>query len=129
MYFDISKFKKYGALSRLEKRSLKAGTCIDTDEYAKDSAQDFVLWKAKKDGEPSWPSPWGDGRPGWHIECSAMSTDLLGQPFDIHAGGIDLLFPHHENEIAQSMAADPEHRPTFRFFVEGEPLMVRGAKM
>ncbi|MBI2039147.1 MAG: cysteine--tRNA ligase [Candidatus Niyogibacteria bacterium] len=129
VYFDISKFSDYGALSRLDKQQLKAGARIDIDEYAKDAAQDFVLWKAKKDDEPFWDSPWGDGRPGWHIECSAMSTKELDQPFDIHAGGIDLLFPHHENEIAQSVAADPEGHPLARFFVEGELLTVDGKKM
>lgn len=135
VYFDISKFKNYGRLSRIEKRQLKAGASasarrdgrVDVDEYAKDAAEDFALWKAKKGGEPSWPSPWGEGRPGWHIECSAMSKKYLGQPFDIHTGGTDHLFPHHENEIAQSEGAYA--KPLARFFVEGEHMLIEGKKM
>jgi cysteinyl-tRNA synthetase len=127
VYFDISKFPAYGALSRLGKRSLTASARIDADEYQKDSAQDFVLWKAAKEGEPSWPAPFGPGRPGWHIECSVMAMKKLGTTIDIHAGGTDLLFPHHENEIAQSVAATG--KPFVRYIVEGEHLLVDGQKM
>ncbi len=135
IYFDISKFKKYGRLSRLKKREIKVGARIAADEYEKSSAQDFVLWKAEKPGEPSWPAKFGAGRsafllagrPGWHIECSAMSVKYLGQPFDIHAGGIDLLFPHHENEVAQSEAATG--KKFVKYFLEGEHLLVDGKKM
>jgi cysteinyl-tRNA synthetase len=104
VYFSIAKFKDYGKLSGLDKRELKSGTRMLSDEYEKDNAQDFALWKAAKTGEPSWEAPFGRGRPGWHIECTAMSIKYLGETIDIHAGGIDLLFPHHENEIAQSEA-------------------------
>ena len=131
VYFDVSKFKKYGKLSRLRKLDLAKGGSgfhrTDADEYEKGSAEDFVLWKAKKKGEPSWPSPLGEGRPGWHIECSAMSMKYLGEGFDIHAGGIDLLFPHHENEIAQSEGATKKR--FVKYFVEGEHLLVDGKKM
>jgi len=127
VYFDISKFKDYGKLSRVKERSLKAGTRIAADEYAKHEAQDFALWKFKKDGEPSWPAPFGAGRPGWHIECSAMSMKYLGASFDIHAGGVDLIFPHHENEIAQSEGAT--RKQFVRSFIEGEHLLVDGKKM
>lgn len=127
IYFSISKFSKYGRLSRLNKRKLKTGARVSSDEYEKNNAQDFALWKFKKTGEPSWSSPFGEGRPGWHIECSAMATKYLGLPIDIHSGGVDLIFPHHENEIAQSEAAFGK---TFvRFFLEGEHLMVEGKKM
>ncbi|HEB99808.1 MAG TPA: cysteine--tRNA ligase [Thiotrichales bacterium] len=104
VYYDVSRFPHYGQLSGEKPEDLRAGARIEVDE-AKDDPLDFVLWKAAKPGEPSWPSPWGDGRPGWHIECSAMSTRCLGCHFDIHGGGMDLKFPHHENEIAQSEAA------------------------
>lgn len=127
VYFDVSKFKKYGKLSQLKKQQLKAGARIDSDEYEKGSAEDFVLWKAVKPGEPSWSSPYGKGRPGWHLECSAMSMKYLGKSFDIHAGGIDLLFPHHENEIAQSEGAT--NKRFVKHFVEGEHLLVDGKKM
>ncbi|TRZ64022.1 MAG: cysteine--tRNA ligase, partial [Spirochaetia bacterium] len=100
---------------------------IDSDEYKKDNAQDFVLWKSAKSNEPSWSSPWGAGRPGWHIECSAMSMKYLGKTFDIHAGGVDLIFPHHENEIAQSEAATG--KKFSRFWIHGEHLLVDGEKM
>ena len=127
VYFDISKFKQYGKLSRVKKRELKAGARVDSDEYAKGEAEDFVLWKGKKDGEPSWDTPFGQGRPGWHIECSAMSMKYLGPTFDIHGGGVDLIFPHHENEIGQSEAATG--KPFVRIFAEGEHLLVDGQKM
>lgn len=127
IYFSISKFKNYGKLSRVKKRELKTGTRILKDEYEKDGVQDFALWKFKKEGEPSWPAFFGEGRPGWHIECSAMSVKYLGMPIDIHSGGVDLIFPHHENEIAQSEAAFG--KKFARFFVEGEHLMVDRKKM
>jgi cysteinyl-tRNA synthetase len=104
VYYDVSKFEGYGKLSGKKLEDLRAGERVAIDEV-KDDPMDFVLWKAAKPGEPSWESPWGNGRPGWHIECSAMSTDCLGHHFDIHGGGLDLQFPHHENEIAQSEAA------------------------
>ena len=102
--FDVRRFSAYGQLSKRDVEKLVAGARIDVDDGKRDPL-DFVLWKQAKPGEPTWASPWGDGRPGWHIECSAMSSKLLGQPFDIHCGGMDLKFPHHENEIAQSEAA------------------------
>ena len=127
VYFRINKFKNYGRLSEIKKRELIAGARVSSDEYEKEEAQDFVLWKAKKPKEPSWESPYGEGRPGWHIECSAMSMKYLGEHFDIHAGAVDLLFPHHENEIAQSEAATG--RKFVNFFLEGEHLLVDGQKM
>ncbi|MDH5546965.1 MAG: cysteine--tRNA ligase [Gammaproteobacteria bacterium] len=108
VYYDVSKFENYGKLSGRNLEEDRAGARVEVDE-AKDDAMDFVLWKAAKPGEPNWESPWGQGRPGWHIECSAMSTHCLGNNFDIHGGGMDLKFPHHENEIAQSEAATGEH--------------------
>ena len=107
VYYDVSKFATYGQLSGKKLEDLRAGERVAVDEY-KDDPLDFVLWKAAKPEEPSWASPWGDGRPGWHIECSAMSTCCLGNHFDIHGGGQDLQFPHHENEIAQSEATTGE---------------------
>lgn len=104
VYYDVSRFDRYGQLANKKLDDLQAGARIEI-EAAKDDPLDFVLWKAARPGEPSWPSPWGAGRPGWHIECSAMSTRCLGEHFDIHGGGMDLKFPHHENEIAQSEAA------------------------
>lgn len=104
VYYDVSRFENYGRLSGRNLQDLQAGARIEVDE-AKNDPLDFVLWKKAKAGEPSWDSPWGIGRPGWHIECSAMSTRHLGEHFDIHGGGMDLKFPHHENEIAQSEAA------------------------
>ena len=104
VYYDVSAFPGYGALSDRRLEDLRSGARVEVDE-AKDDPLDFVLWKASKPGEPSWESPWGPGRPGWHIECSAMSMSCLGDHFDIHGGGMDLQFPHHENEIAQSEAA------------------------
>lgn len=104
VYFSIDKFTTYGKLSGLENREVKAAARVAQDEYEKENAQDFALWKAEKPGEPSWEAPFGKGRPGWHIECTAMSTMTLGDTIDIHGGGIDLVFPHHENEIAQSEA-------------------------
>lgn len=104
VYYRVGKFKDYGKLSRRKLEDLKSGARVEVDE-AKQDPLDFVLWKNAKAGEPSWTSPWGEGRPGWHIECSVMSTCCLGETFDIHGGGPDLVFPHHENEIAQSEAA------------------------
>ncbi len=105
VYYEVGKFEPYGKLSGRKPDELKAGARIEVDERKRDPL-DFALWKRSKPGEPMWESPWGDGRPGWHIECSAMSMALLGQSFDIHGGGKDLIFPHHENEIAQSEAAN-----------------------
>ncbi len=127
IYFSIKAFKRYGKLSRLNQRMVKAGARGDSDEYQKQDAQDFVLWKGKKGNEPSWPAPFGEGRPGWHIECSAMSMKYLSSTFDIHGGGGDLIFPHHENEIAQSEGATGH--PFAKFFMEGEHLLVNGEKM
>ena len=127
VYFNISKFKNYGELSQLEKRKIKIGARIAADEYNKEEAQDFVLWKTAKAGEPSWPSPWGNGRPGWHIECSAMSMKYLGETLDIHAGAVDLIFPHHENEIAQSEAATG--KKFVRYWLHSEHLSVDNQKM
>jgi cysteinyl-tRNA synthetase len=104
-YFRISSFPRYGALAHLDVSGLKSGARVDVDEYGKDDPRDFALWKARKAGEQSWETPLGPGRPGWHIECSAMSMKYLGETFDIHAGGVDLIFPHHEDEIAQSEGA------------------------
>ncbi len=104
VYYAVSRFKGYGRLSGKRLKDLRAGERVEVDK-AKLDPLDFVLWKAAKPGEPNWPSPWGAGRPGWHIECSAMSTAALGNHLDIHGGGMDLQFPHHENEIAQSEAA------------------------
>jgi cysteinyl-tRNA synthetase len=107
VYFAIEKFPSYGALSRLDKSGLRPGARVAQDEYEKENVGDFALWKAwdEKDGEVAWDSPWGRGRPGWHIECSAMSMKYLGESFDIHTGGIDNMFPHHDDEIAQSEGA------------------------
>src|SRR3984957_11495892 len=101
-YFRIAKFPKYGKLSKKDFSNMLDGARVDVDEYDKDSARDFALWKAPKPGEASWETPIGPGRPGWHLECSVMSMEELGESFDLHAGGEDLIFPHHENEIAQS---------------------------
>ncbi len=104
VYFDVSEWKTYGALSKIPVDDLSSRARVDTDDKKQDP-RDFILWKAEKPGEPSWESPWGKGRPGWHAECSVMGKHYLGLPFDIHGGGQDLVFPHHENEIAQSSAA------------------------
>ncbi len=127
VYFAIEKFPGYGKLSKIDFSGIRAGARVDTDKYDKENARDFVLWKAAKEGEPSWDTPIGRGRPGWHIECSVMSMKYLGVPFDIHSGGADLIFPHHENEIAQSEAATG--KPFVRFWVHGEHLVVNGEKM
>lgn len=129
VYFNIQKFKNYGRLSGLNLKNLKAGARVEVDNYDKENPADFVLWKkwTKKDGEVFWPSPWGKGRPGWHLECSAISSKELGQPFDIHAGAVDLIFPHHENEIAQSEAA--YGKKLANYWLHGEHLLVEGQKM
>jgi cysteinyl-tRNA synthetase len=128
LYYSISSFPGYGKLSGLKLEGNIAGARVDVDEYEKADARDFVLWKAaKEEGEPRWPSPFGEGRPGWHLECSAMSMKYLGESFDIHCGGVDLIFPHHENEIAQSEGATG--KPFVRYWVHTEFLLVEGEKM
>ncbi len=128
IYFRIAKFDAYGRLARLDKRKLRPGATVDVDEYDKEAPQDFVLWKApKEDNEPRWETEIGTGRPGWHLECSAMAMKCLGENIDLHCGGVDLVFPHHENEIAQSEAATGT--PFVRFWVHGEHLRVEGQKM
>ena len=128
IYFRIASFPAYGALARLDQEGIKPGARVDSDNYAKDDARDFVLWKATKPGEPTWDYGLGPGRPGWHLECSAMALRLLGQPpIDLHAGGIDLIFPHHENEIAQSEGATCT--PFSRFWVHVEHLIIDNEKM
>ena len=131
VYFAIGRFPQYGRLSRLDTRELKAGARVAQDDYTKEHAQDFALWKAAKPEDESagaaWDSPWGRGRPGWHLECSAMAMELLGETLDIHTGGIDLIFPHHEDEIAQSEAATG--KPFARRWCHGAFLQTEGAKM
>ncbi len=127
IYFAVDKFGNYGKLSGLEKRKLKKGARINDDLYDKENWSDFALWKFQKSGEPSWDAPFGKGRPGWHIECSAMSMSELGETIDIHTGGVDLLFPHHENEIAQSEAVTS--KKFVNVWMEGEHLLVEGEKM
>ncbi|EPG67028.1 cysteine--tRNA ligase [Leptospira wolffii] len=129
LYYSIAKFKDYGRLSKIDVSGMKTGTRYDTDEYDKDDVRDFVLWKfPKQEGEPSWDTEIGSGRPGWHLECSAMIRDVYHSGVDIHTGGVDLTFPHHENEIAQSEGAYPEE--TFvRYWLHSEHLLVNGEKM
>ncbi|MFA5052586.1 MAG: cysteine--tRNA ligase [Parcubacteria group bacterium] len=127
VYFSISKFKDYGKLSHQNFKELESSGRISNDEYEKNEIKDFALWKVKKPGEPYWDSPWGEGRPGWHIECSAMAMKYLGDTLDIHTGGVDNIFPHHENEIAQSEAATG--KLFAKFFLHGEHLLVNGEKM
>jgi cysteinyl-tRNA synthetase len=128
VYFRISSFPAYGRLSRLDRRELKVGARIDADEYEKEQPNDFVLWKAPKDGtEKRWEAPFGTGRPGWHLECSAMAMKQLGETLDIHCGGVDNIFPHHENEIAQSEAATS--KPFARFWLHAEHLLIENEKM
>ena len=122
IYFKISTMPDYGKLARLDHSGIKDGARVDSDKYDKENARDFVLWKATKPDEPTWDPGIGPGRPGWHIECSAMALRLLDAPLDIHAGGVDLIFPHHENEIAQSEGATG--RPFSRFWVHVEHLMI-----
>jgi cysteinyl-tRNA synthetase len=126
VYYSVSSFPRYGALSGRNTDELLIGARVAPDEGKRDPL-DFALWKFVKPDEPSWPSPWGDGRPGWHIECSAMSHALLGEPFDIHGGGFDLIFPHHENEIAQTEALEPP--PMANFWLHGGLLQFDGKKM
>ena len=131
VYFAIDRFPGYGRLSRLDKREVKSGARVAQDDYSKENAQDFALWKAAKPEDErtgaAWDSPWGRGRPGWHLECSAMAMDLLGETLDLHTGGIDLVFPHHEDEIAQSETATGK---TFaRHWCHGAFLLTDGAKM
>ncbi|HEX6177322.1 MAG TPA: cysteine--tRNA ligase [Thermoanaerobaculia bacterium] len=127
IYFRVKSMPAYGRLSRVEIDNASDFSRVEADEYEKESARDFVLWKSKKEGEPSWKTPIGEGRPGWHLECSAMSMDLLGDTFDIHTGAVDLIFPHHENEIAQSEGATG--KPFVRFWVHGEHLNIDQQKM
>ena len=131
VYFAIGKFPQYGRLSRLDTRELRTGARVAQDDYSKENAQDFALWKAAKPEDEktgaAWDSPWGRGRPGWHLECSAMAMELLSETLDIHTGGIDLIFPHHEDEIAQSEAATG--RPFARVWCHGAFLITDGAKM
>jgi cysteinyl-tRNA synthetase len=129
IYYAINKFKNYGKLSHIKVAELKAGARVKTDEYTKEEAQDFALWKAwtPEDGDVFWETELGKGRPGWHIECSAMSMKYLGETFDIHCGGIDNMFPHHENEIAQSEAATG--KKFVNYWLHNEHLLVEGKKM
>lgn len=131
IYFAIDKFPGYGKLSRLDTREIQSGARVAQDDYSKENAQDFALWKAVKPEDEAcgaaWDSPWGRGRPGWHLECSAMAMQYLGETIDIHGGGIDLVFPHHEDEIAQSEAATGKEFA--RFWCHGEFLLTDGAKM
>ncbi len=126
-YFRIAKFPEYGRLSKKDFSGIEDGARVDVDEYDKDSARDFALWKAPKPGEYHWQTTLGPGRPGWHIECSAMATEYLGDGFDLHAGGEDLMFPHHENEIAQSESAS--HTTFARHWFHVRFLLVEGRKM
>ncbi len=137
VYFSIEKYRgcgcRYGQLMKLNFEEMRVGERVRSDEYAKESVADFALWTARvpEDGDVFWPSPWGEGRPGWHIECSAMSMQLLGPSFDLHLGGEDLVFPHHEDEIAQSEGAgvQPAGRPFVKYWLHGAHLMVEGKKM
>jgi cysteinyl-tRNA synthetase len=129
IYYDISKFKDYGKLSKLKVEELKPGARVKVDEYGKEEARDFALWKAwdEEDGDVFWETEIGKGRPGWHIECSTMAMKYLGETIDIHSGGVDLIFPHHENEIAQSEAATG--KPFARYWLHSEHLLVEGRRM
>ena len=127
VYYRVSALPQYGCLSHIDREGMQLGTSVDADEYDRDSISDFVLWKGTKAGEPWWESPWGKGRPGWHIECSAMALNLLGERLDIHTGGVDLVFPHHENELAQSEGAIGHQWVSL--WAHGEFLMVEGQKM
>ena len=127
IFFRIASWPSYGRLARLDPEQLRVGERVEADEYAKDDVRDFALWKGPKPGEPSWPTRIGEGRPGWHIECSAMSMAHLGPSFDIHTGGVDLIFPHHEDEIAQSEAATG--RPFVQTWLHCAHLRTSGSKM
>ena len=128
VYFDIQSWPKYGSLCKQNLEDLEAGARVDPTEKKKDPL-DFALWKAEKPGEPSWESPWGKGRPGWHIECSAMSSKYLGENIDIHSGGVDLMFPHHENEAAQSEAASNNGKPFVNYWLHNGFLLIDSEKM
>jgi cysteinyl-tRNA synthetase len=127
IYYRIAKFSEYGKLSKIDVSGMQAGARVETDRYEKEDARDFALWKAPKPGEHFWETRIGAGRPGWHLECSAMAMHYLGETLDIHTGGIDLAFPHHENEIAQSEAATG--KPFVRYWLHAEHLLVEGEKM
>ncbi len=127
IYYRIAKFPEYGKLSKIDVSGIQAGARVDVDRYEKESARDFALWKAPKPGEHFWETAIGKGRPGWHVECSAMAMKYLGETLDIHTGGVDLAFPHHENEIAQSEAATG--KPFARYWLHAEHLLVEGEKM
>jgi len=127
IFFRISSWPAYGQLARLDPEQLRVGERVEADEYGKDDVRDFAVWKGPKAGEPSWDTPIGPGRPGWHIECSAMSMKHLGESFDVHTGGVDLIFPHHEDEIAQSEAATGE--PFVRTWLHCAHLQASGTKM
>jgi cysteinyl-tRNA synthetase len=127
VYFSIATFPEYGKLSHADFSGIRAGARVEVDSYEKADARDFALWKAPKEGEPFWPAEMGPGRPGWHIECSVMAIQYLGETLDIHAGGVDLVFPHHENEIAQSESLTG--KPFARLWLHAEFLMVEGQKM
>ena len=129
VFFSIKSYKNYGALTRINMDATRHSDRVSSDEYSLDNPQDFALWKAHKDedGDVSWGSPWGKGRPGWHMECSAMSMAYLGDHFDIHCGGVDNKFPHHENEIAQSVCA--VDTPFVNYWLHSEFLLVDGGKM
>jgi len=127
IYFRIARFPEYGKLSKIDVHGMKAGARVDVDQYEKDDARDFALWKAPKPGEHFWETRIGPGRPGWHVECSAMAMKYLGETLDIHTGGVDLTFPHHENEIAQSEGATGH--PFVRHWVHAEHLIIDGQKM
>ena len=129
VFFKISQFPEYGKLANLDPEQLKSGKRVAEDEYEKEEGRDFALWKGYKpdDGDVYWKSPWGKGRPGWHIECSVMSTCYLGDHFDIHCGGVDNIFPHHENEIAQSCAASG--KAFVNYWLHNEHLLVDNQKM
>ncbi|RLC41360.1 MAG: cysteine--tRNA ligase [Candidatus Coatesbacteria bacterium] len=127
IYYSIAKFPEYGKLSGFDVKSVKAGARVAKDEYDKEDVRDFALWKFRRPDEPFWSAPFGDGRPGWHIECSAMSMKYLGETFDIHIGGVDNIFPHHENEIAQSEGATG--KKFVRYWLHSEHLIVEGRKM
>jgi cysteinyl-tRNA synthetase len=135
IYFSIVKYQaaghRYGQLVNLNFEQMRPGARVASDEYSKESVADFALWKSRtpEDGNVFWPSPWGEGRPGWHIECSAMSMKYLGRTFDLHLGGEDLVFPHHEDEIAQSEGADNSGQPFVKHWLHGAHLLVEGKKM
>ncbi|MBI1729358.1 cysteine--tRNA ligase [Candidatus Acetothermia bacterium] len=126
IFFRVKRFKGYGKLSKKSIDDLQAGARVEVNEQKEDPL-DFALWKGAKPGEPHWPSPWGEGRPGWHLECSVMSMEILGETFDIHGGGTDLIFPHHENEIAQSESNTG--KPFVRYWLHNELLNIQGEKM